>query len=185
MVDSRPPIGEYELIHNPGYDFLRLLGWMDEADPRDLDLPFAPYFIPVIAILAACCAIEGYINMVGQKADPNWRDFEKGPIPIKSRISRIYELMGKRADFGQGIWQRVLLLFKMRVKLVHPKYVAKSERRRTEIPDIFKSVKAKYPPRATRQLAEEAVDILLSDTGLTELRHQWRWGSYHGPPRQT
>lgn len=175
--------GEHGLVHNPGYDFLRLLSWMEETNPEDPALPFGPYLIPTIAILSACCAIEGYTNMVGQKIDQDWESFDKGPIPIKERLSRIYDLNQKKIDFGEGIWQKVLELFKFRVSLVHPHYVEKAEKTKAEIPDLFDIVNSKYSVATIKEIAEAAVDKLLAETGNTNLRELYRRRSYHGPPR--
>ncbi len=179
-----PAKGKYSLVHNPGYDFLRLLHWMAEANPDDPNLPFAPYLIPTVAILGACCAIEGYINMVGQKVDSGWAEFDKGPVAIKKRIARIYSAVGKHADFSRDIWQQVLDLFEARIELVHPRYVEREEKRDTDIPDLFQLINAKYPPSKSQEIVEAAIDLLLSDTGLTELRDKYRFRTYSGPVRR-
>jgi hypothetical protein len=185
LKKDNPVAGEYRLVHNPGYDFLRLLSWMEETDPEDPSLSFGSYLIPTIAVLSACCAIEGYTNMVGQKIDKDWENFDKGPTPIKDRLSRIYGLKQKQINFGEGIWQKVLELFKFRISLVHPRYVEKTEKTKTEIPDLFDIVNSKYSVTAIKQIAEVAVDTLLADTGNTHLRELYIRRSYYGPPRQS
>lgn len=185
MKKDNSATGEYGLVHNPGYDFLRLLSWMEETDPEDSSLSFGPYLIPTIALLSACCAIEGYINMVGQKIDNDWADFDKGPIPIKDRLSRIYSLKQKEIDFGKGIWHKVQGLFIFRISLVHPRYVEKTEKTKAEIPDIFDRVNSKYSVGAIKKIAEVAVDTLLTDTDNKHLRNLYLQRSYLGPPRQS
>src|SRR5215216_6346659 len=83
--DSSP--GEYGIEHNPGYDFLRLVNFLQETDRNDPHLPFAGYLIPTVAFLAACCAIEGYVNTVGS---------------IVSRSRNNLSSMKYRRDLGNG-----------------------------------------------------------------------------------
>lgn len=156
---------------------------MKETDANNENLPFAPYLIPTIALLAGCCAIEGYINMVGQKVDPNWVEFDKGPVPIKDRIARLYGCVGEKADFSRGIWQRVLKLFKTRNELVHPRYIETEEERDADIPNVFQAVGSKYSPSRSMEISELAIDTLLADTKLTSLRHKYLLKTYHGPIR--
>jgi len=175
--------GEYRINHNPGYDFLRLLTWMDQIDPQDPRLPFGPYLIETIAVISACCALEGYLNMVGKEIDKEWNEFDKGFKPVKDKISHIYQIVGKEIDFGIGLWQEVLCLFKTRASLVHPRYNNKKEICEEEIPDLFQEVNSKYPTDKTKQIAEDAIDLLLLDTGLTRLRNLYLIRAYSGPPR--
>src|SRR3990172_5487773 len=141
MSNQKSSRAEHGLTHNPGYDFLRLVDWMNEAKAEDPNYPFAPYLIPAITVISACCGIEGFINMVGQKIDKGWDEFEKVERPIiKERLLRIYGIVGKNIDFGQGNWQRVIELFRMRNTLVHPQFVDKIETQVNEIPDIFERV---------------------------------------------
>jgi|SRR5213596_1693112 len=170
--------GEYELSHNPGYDFMRLAKWLEKADPANENLPFAPYLIAPLALIAACCSIEGYINMIGLRVDNDWVSFDKGPVPIRKRIERIYESVGKTPDFGKDILQKGLSLFQMRVALVHPRYVSKSEVRDSDIPTAFDEVEAIFPPAVSRQLAEEVISLLLKDSDLENLKEHWRFGGY-------
>jgi hypothetical protein len=171
-------LGEYELSHNPGYDFMRLAKWLENADPTNEDLPFAPYFIPPLALIAACCAIEGYINMIGLHVDDDWANFDKGRVTLKERVERIYESVGKTPVFGKGILQTCINLFQMRGALVHPRYVNKSEVRDSDIPDMFDEVEAIFPPAVSRQLAEDVIALLLKDTDVEHLKEHWRFGGY-------
>jgi hypothetical protein len=173
---------KHDLYHNPGYDFRRLVMWMEEAPVDDPNLPFAPYLIPTVALLAACCAFEGYLNMVGQHVDKDWAQFAKGRVTVKERIARVYDRVSRTADFGQGIWQRVLELFDTRGALVHPHYVHERDREH-EVPTLFQTVNAKFPPGTSRQLLDEALDTLLRDTDLTDIRERWWFRAYAGPPR--
>lgn len=175
--------GEYGIQHNPGYDFLRLVNFLERADRNDPNLPFAGYLIPAVTVLGACCAIEAYINMVGKLIDPEWDEFDKGPVPIKDRISRIFEKLGKNADFSQGTFQRTLKLFKSRIELAHPRYVSKRKGRTAPLPDIFDTLDQEFPPPVSKQIAEATIDLILQEAELTHLRNHWRTDSYVGPSR--
>lgn len=121
--------------------------------------------------------------MVGQHVDPNWADFDKGPISLKERLQRIYCLKQKTLDFGQGIWQEVLTFFKTRVELVHPSFISKTEVRDSEIPTVFERVGQKYPLSKIIKISEGAIDTLLADTSLQRLKNTWQQQGYAGPPR--
>ncbi len=84
---------EFTLVHNPGYDFLRLVDWMQESEFNPSASIIAPYFFPVLALLGACFAIEGYVSMVGQKLDADWEEFDKGRVTFKQKIERIYSIL--------------------------------------------------------------------------------------------
>jgi hypothetical protein len=179
------PIGKHELRHNPGYDFLRLLSWLEEADPENPSLPFAAYFLPVLSILAGTCAIEGYVSMVGQRLDSKWASFNTGckPISMKDRLEKAYKAAQKTVDFESPVWKDAFALFKMRNDLVHPRYVNVTKRRDSEIPDVFRKVCDAWPPARCRQVAEATVNALLQDTGSQDLREEWLERGYSGPPR--
>lgn len=177
------PIGEHDLCHNPGYDFLRLLSWLEEADPENPSLPFAAYFLPVLSILAGTCAIEGYVNMVGQQLDPKWSSFDTRPKSMRARLTKAYLAAGKKVDFESAVWKDALALFEMRNVLVHPRYVDVTERRDSEIPDLFQRASDAWPPARCRQVAEATVDALLQDMALQNLREEWLSKGYSGPPR--
>lgn len=172
------PKGEYELNHNPGDDFKEIVYCMNDEKPH-----IAPYFVPILALLGACFAIEAYINMVGQQVDPNWIKFDKGHIPLKDRLKRIYSKINKTLVCGQGIWQDVLKLFEMRIQLVHPVYINRKEIRIEKIPDIFDTVEKNYPPYKAKETLEKAIDALLNDTNLTHLRDVGKTEGYSGSVR--
>ena len=92
--------------------------------------------------------------------------------------------MNKTLDCGQGIWQDVLQLFKMRIQLVHPVYTNRKELRADEIPDIFQIVEKKYPPKKSKQILENAITMLLKDTNLNHLKDRGKIEGYSGHIRQ-
>jgi hypothetical protein len=171
--DWETKYGEHELIHNPGYDYRRLVNWMDEADTSDPALPFAPYLLPTIAVLSACCSIEGYINMVGQRLDRQWADFDRGRVTIRERLERIYEHVDAPLQLDQGIWQEVTGMFLMRRGVVHPRFVCDKQVRKGTIPTVFDRVREKYPPKKAKRIALAAIDRLLQDTGVEEQTLEW------------
>lgn len=178
--------GTHGLLHNPGCDFQRLVYWMNKTDAVDENVHIAPYFIPTLALLGACFSLESYINMVGQTIDEDWNSFDKGPVPVKDRLERIYSKLNKSLNCGGGIWQEVLWLFKIRVSLVHPQYVNKTETRTEhyEIPTIFQKVKQEYPPEKSKRILENAIDALLKDADLLKLKDHWQMRTYDEFPSE-
>ncbi len=170
--------GEYKLIHNPGDDFKELVYSMNDETPCII-----PYFIPVLALLGACFAIEGYINMAGQQVDPDWNEFNKGPISLKKRLKRIYSIINKPLTCGQGIWKDVLEIFKTRIELVHPIFRNQKETRTKKIPDIFDIVNDNYPPNKSKEILENAINTLLKDAKLNRLKDIGKVDGYSGPIR--
>jgi hypothetical protein len=180
VINGHGP-GEYSIDHNPGYDFLRIVADLQNADAATGDVQFAPLYIPVLGVLSACCAIEGYVNMVGLTLDPDWGTFDRGPVPIKDRIKRIYEHVDAVPDFSQGIFQEALNLFKARIKLVHPRYHRETKQADGPLPDVFDSVGAEYPVARSRQISDDTIDAILADTDLAVFKNHWRGGAYRGP----
>jgi hypothetical protein len=113
-----PEYTEFHLRFNPGYDFIRLIVWLDEAPKEKFNQVFAAEARNPLGVIIASCAIEGYINYVGQHVDPSWATFNKQRNTVRERIERIYSLLKKPVDFGSGVMQRVLQLFQMRHLLV-------------------------------------------------------------------
>lgn len=174
---------EFTLIHNPGYDFLRLVDWMQESETDPSSSVIAPYFFPVLALLGACFAIEGYINLVGQKKVSEWNEFDKGRVTIKAKIEKIYSVLDKPIDFNQGTWQKVILIFSMRAKLAHPRFIDGKEIHQQEVPDVFEILAEQYSSSVSKSIAEDVIDTLLNDSNLSKFRHFVRFKTYHGPPR--
>ncbi len=172
--------GTYGIDHNPGFDFLRLANNLSEIDATNSHLPFAPYYIPVIALLSGCCSIEAYVNMVGFKTDADWEAFDKGHVTIKERIKHIHEKLDIKPDFSQGVLQETLNLFKMRNSLVHPRYNKKEEQREEHIPDLFDDLDQEYPAIKSQKIAKDTIDYLLSISKLEKLKDHWRSSSYAG-----
>jgi len=106
-----PEYAEFHLRCNPGYDFVRFIGWLEEAPPEKFNHVFAAYARNPLGVIIASCAIEGYINYVGHHVDPKWEEFTKERSSVRDRIERIYSLLKKPIDFGLGVMQQVIQLF--------------------------------------------------------------------------
>lgn len=170
-----PDFAEFRLLHNPGYDFMRLLRWADEVDPDKFNQVFAEYLRPAISVVAACCAIEGYLNMAGQSLDKDWIRFAKGKVSVKDKIKRIYALLNQKVDFNSGLFQEVIAMFKRRNSLVHPCFVDKTEERSSPIPDIFDQIETEFAPSRCRRVAEGFRKKLLRDSHLGDVWHRLRY----------
>lgn len=174
---------EYRLVHNPGYDFMRLVLWMDEASRDGGELTIAPYFVPVLALIGACTAIEGYVDMLGRMKDRNWETFIKENLRFKDRLKRVYSHSPVKLDLGSGIWQRVILMFRQRNELVHLTYIDTTETREDEIPTVFQELARKFPASESREISEEAISTLATDFSMPDLRKKWQLRYYSGPAR--
>jgi hypothetical protein len=172
--------GEYEMTHNPGHDFRRIVYWMNQEKPH-----IAPYLMPTITLLCACFSFEGYVSMVGQYIDPEWTKFNGTRPTLKARLKRIYLKINKPFNCDRGIWLDILGLFKMRVKLVHSEYKNQKEVRTDEIPDIFEILEEKYSLKKIKDILEEAIDTVLRDANLPEdLKDEAKTEGYEGPSQQ-
>jgi hypothetical protein len=169
-----PEIAEYHLRCNPGYDFVRFLGWLEEAPPAEFNKVFAAYARNPIGVILASCAIEGYIHYVGHHIDPDWNGFVKQRNTVRERIERLYSLLKKPVAFSSGVMQDVIQLFRTRRLLVHPRFQETREQRASPPPDIFDHVDHDFPVCTCRSIAEKFRDQLLADAELDNL--WWRQG---------
>jgi len=122
-----PAFAEYRLRHNVANDMLRVVGWAAKAKDETFNLVFAAHTRPLIALIFACAAIEGYTNCVGHNLIDDWREFSKGTRPnqkgrpgIKDKIKQIYRVLGKRISFNSGLFNEVCDLFEKRGYVMHP-----------------------------------------------------------------
>jgi len=167
-----PEYAEFHLRCNPGYDFVRFIGWLEEAPPETFNHVFAAYARNPLGVIIASCAIEGYINYVGHHVDPKWEEFTKERGSVKDRIERIYSLLKKPVDFGSGVMQQVIQLFQMRRRLVHPQFQDTREERSSPPPNLFDHVDVDFPAANSRQITESFRDTLLRDAQMEDL--WWR-----------
>ena len=144
-----------------GYGYLLGLYWMKEA--QALTTPDkAHYYLPAKALLSACLAISKYVNVVGNKVDPHWKEFNRDTTPIKDRLTHIFETLGLPLDLTQAPWKDVLLLFVLREELNRYKLTSAYGANRDAAPAVFRVVALNYPVRMTQAIAEETIELLLS-----------------------
>ncbi len=86
-------------------------------------------------------------------------------------------------DFEQDIWQAANLMFKRRGKLAHPFFMNGKEFSKQKIPDIFEVIAKEYPPATSKEIAETAIDVLLTNSNLGKFRHFSKLETYYGIPR--
>ena len=148
-------------LQNPGYEYLIGIYWMKDAQIA-LSSEKTRYYLPAKALLSACLAIDGYVNVVGSKVDPQWETIDEESTPIKERLSRIYQSLNLPLDFNRGIWGDVLLIFRLRENLRQFELGSAYNAKEDTLPPIFQVVAQNYPIRMTHSIAEEAIELLLS-----------------------
>lgn len=164
MSQSIAPTQTLGRFQNPGYEYLMGIYWMKDAQVT-VSSEKTRYYLPAKALLSACQAIDGYVNVVGSKVDPNWEHLEEETIPIKERLSRIYTNLDRPLDLNRGVWADVLLLFSLREDLSRFELGSIYGMSHALVPAIFKVIEQKYPIRLTHAIAEEAIELLL---GISE-----------------
>ena len=178
-----PEYAEFHLRWNPGYDFVRFIGWLDEAAPEKFNRVFAAYARNPLGVIIASCAIEGYINYVGHHVDPKWHDFMKERSSVRERIERIYSLLKRPVDFGSGIMQQVIQLFQMRRLLVHPQFQETREESSSPPPNLFDHLDVDFPTAKCRQIVESFRDTVLRDAKMENLWRKLTYAEKQKPAR--
>lgn len=156
------------IVHNPGYDFIRELEYLNEKIIKGEPPETSIYFGPILGVLFACFGIEGYINYVGSKISPSWETNVKGFESIRSKIERLYELKSKRADFKNGICKDVIDLFAWRKNLVHPEYLKIEKEQKNDIPDIFDETSRRYPVGKSLSIANKFRNTILNEFSVQD-----------------
>jgi len=149
---------------NYGYEYLTSIYWMKDVHVNTSSDKIL-YYLPAKAVLSACMAIDGYVNVVGCKVDPHWIRMNEETTPIKERLLRIYTSLNLPLILDQGIWAKVLSLFDLREKLDQFDLADIYGMPEVEIPEIFKEIEQRYPIRLTHSIAEEAIQFLLHISG--------------------
>ena len=150
--------GQFE---NPGYEYLKLIYLMKEAQANDSSQDTSPHFFPLLALQSACLAIEEYIDLVGRKIDPVWNEPGNEIDSIKRRVAHIYKKTGKPVDFKKGIWKETFTLFDM-AGLIQRNPSEFRNAYEAEIPEVYKDVATKYPIHLSLAIVEQAVEALLN-----------------------
>ena len=147
-----PEFARYDLQHNAGDDFVRMLGWCTEASEEDFRKVFAGYARNPLAVLLGGAAVEGYINYAGHALIPNWSRFINLPRSVTDKLRRVFSDRDIKIDLGAGIYQQTTALIKFRGSLAHPRFVHHVEERDSPPPTIFDHTDFDYP--AARGLAD-------------------------------
>jgi len=150
-----------ERMQNPGYEVLKDIYWMKAAQ-GNLASEKTRYYLPAKALLSACMAIDGYVNVVGSRVDPQWEYIDEESTPIKERLIRIYKSLNRPLDFNRGIWEDVLLIFNLREDINRYELASIYGMQEAVVPAIFKVIEQKYPIRLTHAIAEGAIELLLN-----------------------
>jgi hypothetical protein len=169
-----PDFAEYDLRHNPGYDFLLMLGWCAKADETAFRVVFAAYSRHPIAILLGGAAMEGYVNYAGHAIVPDWTSFVKTTKSFSEKLKHIFTTRGKTISLGSGIYQEAIGLFTFRGSLAHPRFTHHVEQRDSPPPTLFDHIEVDYPAPRVLDIATRFRDRFLADVGLEDL--WWRQG---------
>ena len=157
MGTSDPAGGQF---NNPGFEYLKLIYLMKDAQANDSSQDTSPHFFPLLALQSARLAIEGYIDLIGRQIDPAWGRIDHKIVSIKERIAFIYQKTGKPVDLKNGIWKEALTLFDM-AGLIQTNPSEFKNARESEIPETYRNVASKYPVQLSLAIAEQAVEALL------------------------
>jgi hypothetical protein len=120
------------------------------------------YYLPAKAVLSACLAIDGYVNVVGCKVDPGWIHMDEETALLTERLIRIYQNLNLPLVLNWGIWAKVLSLFDLRDELSYFDLSSIYGMPEADTPKIFKEIEQHYPVRLTHSIAEEAIQLLLN-----------------------
>ena len=161
MTQNLSSTATLERSQNPGYEVLKDIYWMKAAQ-GNLASEKTRYYLPAKALLSACMAIDGYVNVVGSRVDPHWESINEESTSIKERLTRIYECLNRPLDFNRGIWEDVLLIFSLREDINRYELASIYGMQEAVAPAIFKVIEQKYPIRMTHAIAEGAIELLLN-----------------------
>jgi hypothetical protein len=167
-----PGSAEYDLRHNPGHDFLRMLRWCALAEPAKFNDVFAAYSRNPIAVLIGSAAIEGYTNYAGHLCCKDWKEFIKGEGVFSKKLKRIFSSCEKPLDLSQGVYQQTVKLIQFRGSLAHPRFNHHKEVRDAPPPTLFDHIDFDYPAAKVLKIATGFKDSLLNDLQLEDL--SWR-----------
>jgi hypothetical protein len=171
-----PSFAEYELRHNPGFDFLRMLKWCVAADEKEFHGMFASYARAPIAVLLGSAAIEGYINYAGALIVPNWAGFVKTTKTSGDKLKEIFKARKAGVDLGSGVYQKTTALLNFRGSLAHPRFTHHIEERSTPPPTIFDHTQFDYPASKVLCIVEDFKAALLADLKIDDLWWNQRYG---------
>ncbi len=167
-----PDFAEYDQRHNPGFDFLRMLGWCAQAKEEPFRVIFAAYARDPIAIFIGGAAVEGYVNYAGHAVVADWAAFTKGHKTFSQKLKQVFAARGKNISIGSGVYQEAISLITFRGSLAHPRFTHHIEQRDSPPPTLFDHIQADYPAARVLDVATRFKDSFLADVGLEDL--WWR-----------
>ena len=103
MKANHPAAGQ---LHNPGYEHLKSIYYLKEAQAKAPLQAASAYILPLMALKNACLAIEAYVDRAGRNVDPAWDEADWQAASIRERVAYIYEKMGRQLSFEKDIWKR-------------------------------------------------------------------------------
>ena len=163
VATTNPTIGQF---YNPGYEHLKSIYALKDAQTKFPRQAASAYILPLMAMQSACLAIVEYISLVGQKIDPIWAEINWQGIPIQEQIAYIYRKAKQSTRFDTGLWKEVFKLLDTGASISEDLAEMK-KLQHNEIPEKLKSIAVEYPIYRSQAIAEEAVDILLDLSDLS------------------
>jgi len=153
-----PPNGQF---HNSGYEHLKSIYILKEAQAKAPLQTASMYILPLLALKSARLAIDEYINLTGQKVDPTWDEIDRKVTPIRERIAYVFGKTGQSPGFESDTWEEVLALYET-AGLIKGDPSEMRKLHRDEIPEEFKDIAVEYPIYRSLAIAEVAIEALLN-----------------------
>ena len=150
-----------EQFQNPGYEYLKLIYLMKDAQAYASSQSASPHYFPLLALQMARRAIDEYVNLIGRQIDSAWDEIDHESASIKERVVHIHKKIGKPVDLKKGIWEDVLTLCDT-AGCIHTNPSEFRNAREAEIPENYRDAATKYPIHRSQAIAEEAVEALLA-----------------------
>jgi len=163
MPASNKAAGQF---YNPGYEHLKSIYLLKEAQKMALLKAPSMYILPLMALQNARLAIEEYVNLTGRKVDPDWDQTGWGDTSIEARVAHVHNKTGQLLSFKTGIWKDVLLLFET-AALIDEDLSKMKNLHRENISERLKQIAVGYPIYRSQAIAEEAIDLLLDQSDFS------------------
>jgi hypothetical protein len=163
MRAKDPTDGQF---HNSGYEHLKSIYLLKEAQAEAPLQAASAYILPLIALQKARLAIEAYLDQTGRKVDPAWDEINGKVTSTPERFAYVFGKMGKPFDFEAGIWREVLVLFEMTGQ-INENLSEMRKLPREKIPEKLKDIAVEYPIYRSQATAEEAIHLLLDLADLS------------------
>jgi hypothetical protein len=163
LQTNKLPTGQY---HNNGYQHLKLIYLLKEAQAQAPLQASSMYILPLMALQSARSAIDAYIDQTGRKVDPAWDETDRKTTPIQERIACIFGKTGHSPNFESDTWAEVLALFET-ARLIKDNLTDMRQLHREEIPEDFKDIAVEYPIYRSLAIAEQAIDLLLEQPAIS------------------